>query len=369
MGSLKITQIKIFIFLFIFLFTIIVSQKSKSKDNKIIFKINNNAFTTLDYEARLRYLDFVGNNVNLKTEIILNDFISANIFYEYYKNLKQKKQYDQKIIEIFNNISNTNTKNNKIYNYELDKESILKNIKIDFVRKEILENILNTNFNEFNSINTEIDLLYKFEIKYINLKIKKNNQLINSIDMLDNKTFDNIISLLEEKKINYFIKKKEVKFVENLNKKIKDNILLNKNFFILNNNNSISIIFIKKSFETYEGIIADIYSVKSKKELEVENLKCKNLINLNNSQNIQNKEYRLSELNNEIKNNLITVNDFIKYFKENEFIYIVLCNIKFDKSILNNVNINKLINENVTEIEKNFINKYSKIYNLKRSNV
>ena len=369
MSSSKIIQIKIFCYLLIFLFTINVCQKSIAKENKIIFKINNNAFTTIDYEARIKYLDFVGNNENLNTEIILNDFISANIFYEYYKNLKQKNKYDQKIIEIFNNILNTNVKNNKIYNYELDKESILHNIKIDFIRKEILESILNTNFGELNSVNSEMDLLYKFEIKYINFENKENNELVKSINMMDVKSFDNIISLLEERKINYFIKKKEVKFIESLNKEIKDNILLNKNFFILNNNNSISIIFINKTFETYEGIIADIYSVRSKNELGIENLKCQNLINLNNNQNIQNKEYRFSELNNEIKNNLITINDFIKYFKENEYIYIVLCNIKFDKTILNNFNINKLINENVTEIERNFINKYSKIYNLIRNNV
>ena len=100
MSSLKTTQIKIFCFLFIFLFTINISQKIIAKDNKILFKINNNAFTTIDYEERIKYLDFVSNNVNLKTEIILNDFISANIFYEYYKNLNEKNKYDQKIIEI-----------------------------------------------------------------------------------------------------------------------------------------------------------------------------------------------------------------------------------------------------------------------------
>ena len=367
MSSSKIIQIKIFCYLLIFLFTINVCQKSIAKENKIIFKINNNAFTTIDYEARIKYLDFVGNNENLNTEIILNDFISANIFYEYYKNLKQKNKYDQKIIDIFENILKTNSKNNKIYSYELDKESIFNNIKIDLIRKEILESILNRNFNQFSNLNSEIDLLYKFEIKYINLE-KKNDELIDIIDMLDVKSFENIISLLEEKKINYFIKKKEVKFIESLNKKIKDNIYLNKNFFILENSNNISIIFINKTFETYEGLIADIYSVRSKNEIKKENLKCQYLMNLNNNKNIQNEEYKFSKLNNEIKNNLITVNDFIKYFKEDEYIYIVLCNIKFDKNILNNFNINKLIDENVTKIERNFINKYSKIYNLIRNN-
>ena len=352
----------------LFIIIILINNVSlQSNENKILFKINNKSFTTYDYEKKLNYLKFIGDNESIEKSVIVKDFISANIFYEYYKNLKQKNKYDQKIIDIFENILKTNSKNNKIYSYELDKDSIFNNIKIDLIRKEILESILNRNFNQFSNLNSEIDLLYKFEIKYINLE-KKNDELIDIIDMLDVKSFENIISLLEEKKINYFIKKKEVKFIESLNKKIKNNIYLNKNFFILENSNNISIIFINKTFETYEGLIADIYSVRSKNEIKKENLKCQYLMNLNNNQNIQNKEYKFSKLNNEIKNNLITVNDFIKYFKEDEYIYIVLCNIKFDKKILNNFNINKLIDENVTKIERNFINKYSKIYNLIRNN-
>ena len=43
-----------------------------------------------------------------------------------------------------------------------------------------------------------------------------------------------------------------------------------------------------------------------------------------------------------------------------------MCNIKFDKDKLNNVNLEKLINLNVDEIETKFINKYSKIFNLNK---
>ena len=64
-----------------------------------------------------------------------------------------------------------------------------------------------------------------------------------------------------------------------------------------------------------------------------------------------------------LKTNLININDYIK-FNDNENIYIILCNIKFDKKILNNLNLNKLINLNVDEIEKKFIKDYSEIYNL-----
>ena len=54
-----------------------------------------------------------------------------------------------------------------------------------------------------------------------------------------------------------------------------------------------------------------------------------------------------------LKNNLININDYVKFNNNDENIYIILCNIKFDKEILNNINFNKLINLNVNEIEKN----------------
>ena len=45
-------------------------------------------------------------------------------------------------------------------------------------------------------------------------------------------------------------------------------------------------------------------------------------------------------------------------------VYIILCDVKFDKEIINKFNFNKIINLNITKIENKFINKYSKIYNL-----
>ena len=46
------------------------------------------------------------------------------------------------------------------------------------------------------------------------------------------------------------------------------------------------------------------------------------------------------------------------------FTYVVLCSIKFDKKILSNINLNQNINSTVSKIERNFIKKYSKIYDL-----
>ena len=112
------------------------------------------------------------------------------------------------------------------------------------------------------------------------------------------------------------------------------------------------------------GIITKLFSVRSKTELDDSYLICENLINIKNNPKIVNKEYKLIDLNNDLKSNLLSINDYVTYFNNDEIIYVVLCDIKFDKEILNNMHFNKLINSSAYEIEKNFINKYSKIYNL-----
>ena len=75
----------------------------------------------------------------------------------------------------------------------------------------------------------------------------------------------------------------------------------------------VSIVFIEKSFETFDGINANIYSVRSKLDLSDNDLKCNNLNNLSNKANIVNKEYKFIDLNNEIKNKLININDYVKF--------------------------------------------------------
>ena len=56
-----------------------------------------------------------------------------------------------------------------------------------------------------------------------------------------------------------------------------------------------------------------------------------------------------------LKNNLININDYLRFFNDDHNIYINLCNIKFDKEILENINFNKMINLNIGETENKFI--------------
>ncbi len=363
MKNLKNLNNNIFRNLFIILM-LLFSINVYGADNKILFKINNKPFTSFDLEMRMIYLDFVGNNEDLDEEIIINDFISANLFYEYFKKSKDKNNYEQKINEIYNNILETNKINNKEYKYEINKNNIIFNIRLDYIRKSILESFLNIKLKDSNISNKEIDLLYKFKIQYINLELENIEELENKIRNLENLNVNNVIKLLNNNKIDFFFKEKEINNIESIDKRIKENILSNKNFFTIKNKNKLSIIFLTKNFETYNGIIFNLYSVKSNNEINKNKLKCESFINNDNYLDSINKEYELSSLNNDLKNNLININDFVTYYINNEYVYIILCEIKFDKEILNNNNLNKLINLNVSEIENNFINKYSRIYNL-----
>lgn len=359
----NLLAIKIFVFNLI-LITILFPKNLISSENKIIFKISEKAFTSLDLEKRLHYLDFVGNNTDLAEQFILDDFISANIFYEYYNKLNNKENYDEKIEEIYSNILSINDENNKTYSYKLNKADIVRNLKIDFIRKTILERLINININQMNISNEEIDLLYKFTLSYINLETENIKIIKNKITNYKNIKLDNIRSILDQNNINYFYKEKEIINVNNVDKKIRKLISSNKKILMVENGKKLNIIFINKKFETLEGIILNLYSIRSKDNINKNILNCKNLINDKNNEKIKNKEYKLTDLNNEIKNNLVNINDYIKFNDLNENVYVVLCNIKFDKEVLNNINFNKLINLNVTNIEKKFISKYSKVYNL-----
>lgn len=359
----NLIAIRIFVFNLIFI-TIFFPNYLLSSENKIIFKINQKAFTSLDLEKRLNYLDFVGNNSDLTKQFILDDYISANIFYEYYDRLDNKKNYEEKIEEIYSNILSINDENNKTYSYKLNKTDIFLNLKIDFIRKTILERLINMNIDQMNISNEEIDLLYKFTLSYINLHTENIKIIKNKITNNKNITLDNIRSILDENNVNYFLKEKEIINIKNVDKRIRKLISSNKKILMIEKGKKLTIILIDKKFETLEGIILNLYSIRSQDNINKNFLNCKNLINSKTDEKIKNKEYQLIDLNNEIKNNLVNINDYIKFNDLNENVYVVLCNIKFDKEVLNNINFNKLINLKVTDIEKKFINKYSKVYNL-----
>ena len=359
--------IKIYFFtIIIFFLCFLNSNKIFSTENKIIFKINNKPFTSLDYNMRLEYLDFVGNNNNLTQEVIVDDFISANLFYEHYIKTKKRINYEIKVDEIYNNILRINKENDKKYKYDFNKDNILYNIRIDYVRKTLLEEILNKNKKELNISNKEIDILYKIVLEYINFEYNISDELKKEIIKSSNINLEKTIKLLNQNNINYFSKKKEITNIDKINKIIKDKILSNENFLLIEKDNKISLIFIRKSFEMLNGIKVNLFSIRSLEEIDDKNLLCSNLQNnFDNNNTIVNKEYEFKNLNKELKQNLVNINDYVKFIDSNkENIYVVMCDINFNIEELNNNNLNKLINLNVSVIEKKFINTHSKIYNL-----
>ena len=117
----KVLKIYYIITLLLLLF---VCNKGIALENKIIFKINNQAYTTIDYKNRLKYLNFIGDNINLEEKIIINDYISSILFYEYYRKTKPIKELDNIALQIFQNIKLENVKNKKILNFEIVEENI-----------------------------------------------------------------------------------------------------------------------------------------------------------------------------------------------------------------------------------------------------
>ena len=80
-------------------------------ENNIIFKVNNKPYTTLDIDIRSKYLEFIGENINISSKEILDDYVSTILFYEYYiENKIISSELKNKILEIYKNIINEHKK-------------------------------------------------------------------------------------------------------------------------------------------------------------------------------------------------------------------------------------------------------------------
>ena len=98
-------------------------------ENNIIFKVNNKPYTTLDIDIRSKYIEFLGENTNISSKEILDDYVSTILFYEYYiENRIINSELKNKILEIYKNIINEHQNNNKKYFTDLEEEAILRNI-------------------------------------------------------------------------------------------------------------------------------------------------------------------------------------------------------------------------------------------------
>lgn len=362
--SKKLNYIKHF---FLFGLIILLSNKLYAENTKILFKINNKVYTSVDYENRIKYLDFIGDNNNVSEKIILDDYVSSILFFEFYKKINSKNDYSEKILQIYKNVENENKLNNKILNYKVNKENILNNLRLDLNRKTILEDIINSNENIIEVENDDIDLLYKFTLQYVNVISENTEELKNYFLNNNIRNIIEIKSYLQKNDIKFLYEEEEIIDLDTINEKLKEQILLNNSFFYnQSTTNQITFIYILKEFETYDGLIANLFSYITTKNKEIKKADCKFLIDNQKKENISNQEYEFSKLNNKLKEKLININDFVKFTNEEEFIYVYLCDIRYDRNLLNKYEFNKRLNSNVNILEKKFIKENSKRFNLQK---
>ena len=235
-------------------------------------------------------------------------------------------------------------------------------MKLDLVRKKNIENIINSSKNILIEKSDDLDLIYNYNLSIISFNEKISSE-INLEVIRSRDDFINFKNILNQKKINYIYKNEEILDISKVSNIIRLNIKNNKKIFLENRNGYITLYSLIKDIESYEGIFVKLINIKSKKIIEDKLLNCKDIKKFDNITAF--KEYKYSELNKSIKKDLKSINDYILYTEADIFNYIFLCELRFDKDLLNDININKKINNLAKDIQIKFLNKYKKKYNLK----
>ena len=79
---------------FIFLILIFTNSNIFADNNKIIFKVNENIFSSVDLKNRIKYLEILNSSnfeSNMKIEL-MNDYFSSVIFFEYVQDFQQHQE-------------------------------------------------------------------------------------------------------------------------------------------------------------------------------------------------------------------------------------------------------------------------------------
>ena len=353
------------IYLIKFFFFLTISHYSfanENKTNQILFKINNKVFTNIDLEERKEYVSIINNigqsefTKSDNTEI-LNDYISSLIFYEYYITKKIAINNLNDEIEL---IYKKNTNNFEKFD-QIKINNFKFHTKIDLVRNKIIEQKINSKKSSLLQEANKDDLIYNYNLQY--LIIKENlleKGIIKNID--SRKKFNNLKNFLIEKEINFFFKEEDINDNTIISNKIKNIINQNIQIYSYNENEYINLISINKNLESYEGIYVKLINFKSNTPFEKKDLLCDKLNQTIDIDKTVFKEYEYSKLNNNIKSNLKSINDFIIFNENNEYNYIVLCDLTYDEDLLKNINFNKSVNSMVSKIQKNFLKKYKNEY-------
>ena len=332
------------------------------KTNEILFKIDNKVFTNIDLEKRKEYISSF-NNLKIdklsksEKKEILNDYISSLIFYEYY--IVNKLNFKNIIDEVdllykknFNDVGRSDVEEVKNFKF---------NIYIDLIRKKIIEERLNFNKKSLFVEVGSIDLLYNYNLQ--NIIIKENLLDIKIIKNInERKDFKELKKFLTENKIDFFYKEEDIDDNGIISSKIKKIINKDIPIYMEIKNGYINIISIIKNLESYEGIFVELINFTTDSPLKKEDIQCNKIRDIIDIKKTVFKEYEYTKLNSNIKNNLKSINDYIIIDDNDNYNYIILCNLTYDENLLKDINFNKNINSLVNKIQKNFLKKYKNEY-------
>ena len=311
---------------------------------RVIFKINNENYTTIDLKNREIYLKTIKNK--LKNSEIFEDFVSVILFDIYAKEVGLN--INNNVLDEYYNKLNLNDTVNEI--------SIIKeNLVLDIQRKFILEKLLYENNKGLEEKNINSLNIYKFYVKYIVLNNISKENFIKINNNINFNKLETSIKFINENKINYKYNEKAINQIEKINTLIRKKIKKRENKFDYLNDDYGIIGEINWVMKENIGIKLSFWKIESKINLKKNIIKCKNIDKLKNNKSIKVKKYKrvkLNKINDLIKNNLKFKNDYIKIEDKN---YIILCDIEYDINKLKDKVLDNKVGNIVKDIKTEFI--------------
>ncbi|MBO6465582.1 MAG: hypothetical protein HVK41_06040 [Pelagibacteraceae bacterium] len=336
---------------------IIISISVKAEEvEKILFSINDDIYTTVDLYNRIKYLKIISiNNANLTYENYLKDFISVILYNE------QAKEYNiiinEKTLNDFYNSLLINYKKEKS-NIYISEEELLKNVRYDYQRKTIIENLLNEKKDSILKEEDNILDIYNIKLDYFTFNKDINENLDKIIELIDFNEIDLSKKNLKQKSIDYFYFSKVINSFNNIDDILKKEIINNKKIIIIKRNNYILIGKTIREFKNNINLNITFFKISSNKEINNELIYCENIDNIKTEKSISVEKFdriEISKLSNFIKKNLISINDKIQINEDNSKYYLILCEFNYNSKNSKEVIINNKINDELLKIKNNFL--------------
>ena len=146
-----------------------------SEIEKVLFTLDTYSYTSIDLSNRIKYIDLIRDRGLEKNDetFYLNDLISVLLFdLEFNKLNYQNNKLNKLINEYYDKIKFDQI--NKI----LTEETIKKNIRYDYQRKILLENLLDTQKDIiFEKNKEELTEIYKINLEYFSFNNKNHDVL------------------------------------------------------------------------------------------------------------------------------------------------------------------------------------------------